>query len=417
MKVAVIGAGVIGVSTAYYLQQFGYQVTVYEASSKAGLITSYANAGLLTPSLCEPWNYPGVLLYLFKYIGKTYSPIHILWRELPGLLPWGLKFISNSNSLNYYKNFEHNYHLAHHSQLLMDELMQKAPIEFEYKKSGVLKLFRETSALDALQKNINKLSQWGVITQYLTPKETIAKEPALKTIQDKIIGSIYYPEDSLGDCHLFTKNLANYLEKSNVNFFYGAKVQLQVNKNGTCSIQNAHESELFDAIIITAGHESKNILANLDIKLPIQPLKGYSLTMPTMNWITKPQIPVIDSQLHIAITPFLEQLRITGGAEFAGLNTDISTKHINKLQQFLWDFYPENKSLTNNNEIIPWAGLRPTSVNGVPYISKTPYKNLFINTGHGHLGWTMALGSGKLAAELVSNQKTSLPIDCYSLAL
>ena len=266
-----------------------------------------------------------------------------------------------------------------------------------------------------MQSAIEIAKRLNIPYQQLNIEETLSKEPALSFSRNELLGSIYYPDDATGNAFLFAKNLANYLENNQVQFFYNAQTKIIHNKNSTCSLEVNLDPMEFDCIVLAAGCYSAQLVQALGIQLPIQPLKGYSITVDCKNWETKPHIPVIDQELHAAITPLGASIRVTGFAELAGFDKTLTNTRIEKLKQFLGQIYPCSKGKINENTITSWTGLRPTSVDGVPYITSTKYKNLYLNTGHGHIGWTTALGSGKLLADQLSDITPELDINEYRL--
>lgn len=415
MKIAIIGAGIVGMSSAYYLQKQGHTVTVFDSLPEAGLETSFANAGLLTPSLCEPWNSPGIAWNLLKHLGSKKAPIRIKASRLPSLFLWGLKFIRYSSPNYFYKNFERNVLLANYSLQLFDELSSELNLDFHYNKAGTLKIFRDKRSFLQIKEAVDLAKLFNISSILLDAEETVAKEPALLPIKNQLLGAAFYPEDALGDAFLFTKNLASFLEKNQVNFFYNTQTKLIDRGKGVCALEYNQQQTEFDRIVLAAGCYSSKLIQDLGLRLPIQPLKGYSITVNCKNWGQMPHIPVIDHEHHTAITPLGDRIRVTGGAELTGFDKTIASNRIEHLKQLLWKMYPSSKESIDEHSILSWSGLRPTSVDGVPFITPTQYKNLYINSGHGHLGWTMSLGSGKVLADLISGIPSPLIIKEYSL--
>lgn len=415
MNIAIIGAGVVGVSSAYYLHQQGHNVSVFESLPSSGLETSFANAGLITPSLCDPWNSPGIVWNVLKNLCQKNPPIRINARAIPSLLSWGMQFIRNSSTQRYLQNFERNVLLANYSLQLLDELTKELDLDFSYQKSGTLKVFRDATSAQQLQQFMSLSKQLNIASEWLDIDALIDKEPALLPIKSELLGGVFYPDDALGDSYRFTQNLAQFLEQNQVKFFYDSKVELINDGNGVCAIAMNEKCMAFDSIVLAAGCASSQLARPLNIHLPIQPLKGYSMTVSSKHWAIKPHIPLLDHERHIAITPIGNNLRITSTAEFAGFDKTIQPKPIDNLKRLLLDFYPCAAEHMNDESVSYWTGLRPTSVDGVPFISETPYKNLYLNTGHGHLGWTLALGSGKLIAEMIAGHQSNINKKAYRL--
>ena len=375
MNIAIIGAGVIGVSSAYYLQQQGHCVSIFDSLPGAGQETSYANAGLLTPSLCDPWNSPAIVWRLLQNLCSKDAPIRFNPRVIPSLLGWGMLFIRYSTAKNYFKNFEKNVQLANYSLQLLDKLEKELDFDFLYNKSGTLKIFRDAKSSAQLQTFIELSNKLNITSEWLNTRELIAKEPALAPIQNGLLGGVYYKNDAIGDAYLFTKNLARFLEMNQVDFFYNSTVQLINDRNSICSIEINKKRMEFDCIVLAAGSASAELALPLDIQLPIKPLKGYSITVDCKHWEIKPHIPVIDHELHVAITPLGDKLRVAGTAEFAGFNKTIIPERVKILKELLLKIYPHAAAYLNENAFSCWSGLRPTTVDGVPFISATQYKN------------------------------------------
>ncbi len=415
MKIAIIGAGVIGVSSAYYLRESGHEVTVLEKLKAPGLETSFANGGLLTPSMSDPWNSPGVIWQILKHIGRQDTPLLFRINALGSIGAWGVSFLGYSSKKHFFKNIQKNIALGSLSAKLMQELTDKASLCFDYNKTGTLKFFRNPKELMAASALADYMSQFGVAYEKLNAKQTIEKEPGLAPLGGEIAGGFFYPQDASGDAHQFTENLSTYLASQGVSIRYGSEALLKrQGKKVEVFVQG--EKLCVDSVVVACGIYSEPLLRAIGLTLPLRPCKGYSLTLNCDNWECIPHVPVLDNAFHAVATPLGKRLRVAGTAEFAGFNKDLTQSRLQNLLHILAKIYPEGFAKTKQQEIQTWCGLRPMCVDGVPVIGQTSLDNLFVNTGHGHLGWTMCLGSGKILADLLSAKSADLSLEDFSLA-
>ncbi|MBS0286948.1 MAG: D-amino acid dehydrogenase [Proteobacteria bacterium] len=414
MRIAVIGAGIIGVSLAYFLREDGHDVFVIEQNNGPALETSFANGGLLTPSLSDPWNSPGILWRVLKYLGRQDTPILFRLNALPSLGTWGLNFLKYSTKQHYFKNIEKNATLGNLTNKLLKDLTQKTSLDFDFNPRGTLMILRDKEELKEASSLADFMSRLSVPYQVLNKQALIDKEPSLAPIQDELVAGIFYPDDASGDANAFTRNLSRHLASHSVRFFYNATAKL-VKAGSKVDILLGNEKLDVEAIVLCGGVQSPVIAKSLGIDLPIRPCKGYSLTLDCDTWSTMPQLPVIDHAFHMVATPLGKRLRVAGTAEFAGFNKTLTASRVQNLVSILHKVFPQGMANTDSAQILPWTGLRPTCVDGVPLIGPSKYENLFINTGHGHLGWTMSLGSGKILADYFSGRPSEISLADYSL--
>ena len=416
MHTIVIGSGLLGLTTAYFLNRNGHQVTVIDNNDGPAYESSYANGGLLTPSMSEPWNTPGVIWSILKYIGKENSPLLFRLREIPSILPWGLKFLKHSNKKNFQSAIEVNSRIANYTLQIMSELRDEISMEsYNGSSCGTLKIFRSKKSLRNAVTNSNALSKYGVECKILTSEEVVTLEPALSDIEYDLVGGIFYPGDETGDAHKFCKLLAAKAEGNGVKFQYNYKVEKLVEEGGKITNLKSSENSLkADNYVICAGIGSSRLAKTVGLKLPIAPCKGYSLTIPIGEWANPPRIAVVDDDYHAAITPMGGNLRVAGTAEFNGYDKLVNEKRIKNLFSLINTIYPKFTKYVVKNTSEEWAGLRPVPADGKPIVGPTEYPNLFLNTGHFHLGWTMAAGSGKALADLISGKEPEIFLkDCY----
>lgn len=416
MKIAIIGSGLLGLSTAYHLMQEGHQVTIVERQADSALETSFANGGLLTPSLCEPWNAPGVLFEMLKWIGREDSPLLLRPKALPSLILWGLSFLRNSTPSRYEESTFRNVRLAKYNLDVMDEMAGKITLSDFGGGLGTMKLCRHATELDEVRKMAEFLSPENIKFTMLDRNETFALEPSLKPLGDKVAGGIHFPEDRFGDAHQYCAELTQYLKNNGVQFLFNTTVTNMTSKDGRVTQIDSEQGSLSaDAFILAAGCYSPIIANKAGVKIPVKPCKGYSLTLELEGWAGAPKIPVIDHSLHAVVAPLGNKIRVAGTAEFNGFDTSLHEGRLQNLFDLLANIFPESTPYVNAATTAKWTGLRPVSASGVPIISQTKVKNLYLNTGHGHLGWTTAAASGKALSDLICGKEAGIELADYSL--
>ena len=414
MKIIVIGAGLIGVSTAYFLRCQGHEVTLIDRQEGPGRETSFANGALLHPSMCEPWNSPGCWRVLLASLCRSDAALQIRWTTLPGLVGWGAQFLRNSNSVRFGRNALSNLHLASYSVKVMCALREQIDIQYGRVARGSLRIFRDPMALDsAVTTARGQHSAAGLSFRQLSSEEAIELEPALAPIAGELVGAVHYEGDEIGDAFRFCVGLANHARDRGVDFRFGTEIcALEVCAGRVTAALSRRRRFVADRYIVAAGSFSAPLLHHVGVDLPIQPAKGYSITVKTPQASPSLSIPLLDDQLHVGICPLQGAIRVAGTAEFAGYNRELRTDRIRNLLNLLKRVLP-NASV-DTADCQPWCGLRPMSVDGVPIIGPTPISNLLVNTGHGPLGWTMAAGSGQLMADILSGASCAIDPSPYA---
>ncbi len=401
-RVVVLGGGVVGVTSAYYLAESGCQVTLIERQSEAGLETSFANGGLVTPSMSEPWAAPGVPRLLLKWLGREDSPFLVRPGAVPSLMSWGFKFLRQCNAKSWRRNTETILRLSQYSHQNLKELIRKTAIQFDVNQSGTLHLFRDQFSMDSTRRVADMIGALGVNFRVLDADGCVELEPALKPQAGQISGGIHYPDDEAGDAHLFTQRLARFCSSNGVDFRYQETVErIELDNGAVSSVITSDGRVETDACIVALGNESALLLRPLGIKLPICPVKGYSVTFPIEGWNGAPMVPFVDDGRKIGVVRIGERVRIAGTAEFTGYDTTLNPKRIANLKKFFFNLFPDYPDRGKGQE---WTGLRPTTPDGIPYLGLTPIRGLYLNTGHGHLGWTMSCGSAKAVCDLIMDR-------------
>ena len=407
--VAIVGGGLIGLASAYELASRGRRVTVIEAADAVGTQTSRAPGGIMTPSMSDPWNSPGVGAHLFDSLVNPRSAMRIRPLALPGLIAWGLRFLRNSLPERHEFATVENFRLCHASTELLREWQAANGWSFDYAQVGSIKLFRSAEAMAGPLRLARMLEPLGLRFDVLDADATIAKEPLLEPIRPHIAGALFFPNDTSGDAYMLSQEMRRSCAALGVEFRLGETVRSILRDNGRAAGVVCESGTIAaDCVIVASGNGSNALLAPFGIKLPIAPAKGYSLTLtPDGNGPT-PGIPVVDDAMHSAVIPLGRSVRIAGTAEFAGVNHKIEKVRIDNLLSLLGATYPELAPDLEGAERFEWTGLRPMSADGRPFVGPTAVPGLYANSGHGHLGLTMAAGSAQMLADLMDGKTPAL---------
>ncbi len=412
MRVIVLGSGVIGVASAYYLARQGAEVTVLDRQSGPAEETSFGNAGQISPGYSTPWAAPGIPFKAVKWMFQHHAPLAINLDGSMWQLQWMAQMLKNCNPQSYAVNKERMMRVAEYSRDCLRELRKDTGIHYENRAKGTLQLFRKEAQMEAVQRDISVLEECGVSYELLNANELGRVEPALANAQDKLVGGLHLPNDETGDCYLFTNALAQIAKELGVNFQFNQNVEkLIVEGDEIKGVQVNGKVLTADRYVLAFGSYSRDFLKPLDLQLPVYPVKGYSLTIPIVDPAFAPQSTVLDETYKIAITRFDQRIRVGGMAELSGFNLGLNEDRRATLQMVTQDLFPGG----DMEQASFWTGLRPMTPDSTPIIGATRFKNLFLNTGHGTLGWTMASGSGKLISDIVLNHKTDISTDGLSI--
>ena len=413
MRVLVLGSGVIGVTSAYYLAKQGVEVTVIDRQAGAAQETSFGNAGQISPGYSTPWAAPGIPLKAVKWLFQQHAPLAIkldgsLWQ-----LQWMLQMLKNCNAKRYAINKERMVRVAEYSRDCLQQLRQDTGIHYENRSQGTLQVFRKAAQLEAIQQDIKVLQDSGVPFKLIDNSKALAEiEPALANATDNLVGGLHLPHDETGDCFLFCQALEQQAKALGVKFLYNQTIEkLVVDAGAIKGVMVNGELLTADQYVLALGSYSRALLQPLQLNLPVYPVKGYSLTVPIINADLAPQSTVLDETYKIAITRFDNRIRVGGMAELSGFDVSLNPQRRATLEMVTQDLFAGG-DLPNASF---WTGLRPMTPDSTPIIGATRYRNLFLNTGHGTLGWTMACGSGKLISDLVLGKTPDIRIDGLSL--
>ncbi len=406
MRVLVLGSGVVGTASAYYLARAGFEVVVVDRQPAVAMETSFANAGQVSPGYASPWAAPGVPLKAMKWLLQRHAPLAIkLTGDIDQYL-WMAQMLRNCTAARYAVNKERMVRLSEYSRDCLDELRAETGIAYEGRQLGTTQLFRTQAQLDAAAKDIAVLERSGVPYELLDRAGIARVEPALAKVADKLSGALRLPNDQTGDCQLFTTRLAEMARELGVEFRFEQNIQrLEHAGDRIAGVWIDGKLEVADRYVLALGSYSPQMLKPLGIRAPVYPLKGYSLTVPISDPAMAPQSTVLDETYKVAITRFDQRIRVGGMAEIAGHDLSLNPRRRETLEMVVGDLFPLGG---DPSEAVFWTGLRPATPDGTPIIGATPYRNLFLNTGHGTLGWTMACGSGRVLADLLASKRPQI---------
>jgi D-amino-acid dehydrogenase len=413
VKVLVLGGGVIGVTTAYYLANSGHEVTVVDRQAEPALETSFANAGEVSPGYASPWAGPGVPIKAIKWLLMKHGPLVIRPKLDPAMWAWLIKMLRNCTSARYAINKSRMIPLAEYSRDCLRVLRAETEIHYDERSRGTLQLFRTQAQIDGTAGDIAVLKQYGVPYEVLDRDGCVGAEPALAAVKHKIAGGLRLPQDETGDCHMFTQALAARAAKLGVQFRLNTTIErLIADASGISGVATSAGLLQADVYVVALGSWSPRLLRPLGISIPVYPVKGYSITVPVADGDAAPVSTVMDESYKVAITRLGDRIRVGGTAEVSGYSGKLYPARRATLDHSLTDLFPRGG---NPAEAKFWSGLRPMTPDGPPVIGATRYANLHLNTGHGTLGWTMACGSGRVLADLLSGRKPE--IDTAELAV
>jgi len=411
MRVVILGSGVIGVTSAYYLAKAGHDVTVLDRQAGPALETSFANAGQISPGYASPWAAPGIPLKAMKWMLQRHAPLSITPDGTLFQLQWMWQMLQNCNAERYAVNKERMVRLAEYSRDCFKALRASTGIEYEGRQQGTTQLFRTQEQMDAAAKDIAVLEETGVPYELLSREQLISAEPGLA--RNKLVGGLRLPNDETGDCQLFTTRLTAMAEQLGVKFRYGMDITGLVSEGEQIKgVQCGPELVTADSYVVAMGAYSTALLKQL-VQIPVYPLKGYSITVPIVNADAAPVSTILDETYKIAVTRFDDRIRVGGMAEIAGFDKTLNPRRRETLEMVVNDLFP---GAGNTAEASFWTGLRPMTPDGTPIVGRTGLRNLYINTGHGTLGWTMSCGSAQLLSDLISSRRPAIRADDLSVS-
>ncbi len=408
MRVAVLGAGVIGVAAAYYLRRAGMDVVVVDRQVEAASETSFANGGQISVCHAEPWANPRAPLKLLQWLLDGDAPLRIRLQADPAQWRWLLAFLSECRPGRTNVNIRQLVNLGLHSRACLGALRTEAGLQYDQRAQGILHIYTSHSEFEAARAPARLMTALGCERRVLSAADALAIEPALKATQASLVGATYAPDDESGDAHAFTAALARHCSAAGVEFALGQAIERLTLQNGRIaqaelvSREGEHSTLRADAFVLALGSFSPLLVKPLGIKLRLIPAKGYSLTVPVRNPGQAYSVPLIDDERKLVFSRLGDRLRVAGMAELRGYDQRIDAHRCALLLRRLEQLFPGAGDVEQARY---WAGLRPSTPSNVPYIGRSAIANLYLNTGHGTLGWTHACGSGQALAEIVSGRR------------
>jgi D-amino-acid dehydrogenase len=408
VKVIVLGAGIIGVSTAYYLARAGHRVTVLDRQPEPALETSFANGGQISASHAEPWANPATPFKLLGWLGRKDAPLWFRFGADGAMWDFFLRFLANCRGGASRANAAKALRLALHSRAVMAALRQETNIAFDAEDRGILHIYRSSRALERAAATAERFRAFGLATEVLNPDACVGIEPALAPMRDSLAGAIYSPDDFSGDAHIFTRELARRAAEAGAEFNMNSKVlRLAHMGDRVTGVMTQRGMLTAERYVCALGSYSAPLLADIGIRLPLYPAKGYSATVPVTDDRRAPHVSLTDDDAKIVISRLGDHLRIAGTAEFNGFDTTINDARAGAVLAAGERLFP---GCMDGARAEFWAGLRPLTPDGVPVIGRTRFTNLILNTGHGTLGWTMGVGSGHVVADLVTGRAPEIDL-------
>ncbi|HEY9064287.1 MAG TPA: D-amino acid dehydrogenase [Burkholderiaceae bacterium] len=413
MRVLVLGAGVIGMSSAWYLAQDGHEVTVVDRQAGPGLETSYANAGEISPSYAAPWASPSVIVKAVGWMLARHGPFRLYPKLDPAQWRWLLAMLRNCSAGAYERNLRRMQRLAVYSRDCFIAMRRDTGWRYDDRQQGTLLFFRDPHGLASVNSDLNVLRSFGVRVDVLDADGCVRVEPGLAPVRAKIAGALHMPDDETGDCHTFCTLLHERLRQMGVRFRFGTTIAaLERDGNAVsgvrCGASGNGERLVADAYVLALGSHSPLLARPLGLALPVYPVKGYSLTVPVKDEARAPQSSIVDEDYKVALTRLGSRIRVAGTAEVGGYDSTLRPGRLDTIVHVLSDLFPGG---FERREMSFWTGLRPMTPDGTPIVGASPIGKLYVNTGHGTFGWTMSLGSGRLLADLVHGRPPAIDVE------
>ncbi|MDG4719521.1 MULTISPECIES: D-amino acid dehydrogenase [Thalassospira] len=408
MHVVVMGAGVIGTTAAWYLLQNGHQVTVIDRQHASAQETSFANGGQISTCHATPWANAGTPKQILKWLGREEAPLLVRMRFDPQLFGWGLRFLANCSDERARINMEKALRVAIYSRDCLRALRTELSLHYDHSERGILHVCRDDGEMAAVARATKQMRELGLSRRTVTPEECYEIEPALRQSTAPIVGGSYTPDDESGDARKFTESLTEHCIAKGAHFLFNTRIERLIHDQGrVTAVQTDQGNITADAFLVCLGSYSPFLVKPLGINLPIYPCKGYSISVDTTGYDGAPQTALIDDSVKMVYSRLGNQLRVAGTAELDGYNLRMSRRRNQLIVDKALELFP---NCGNPETITHWSGLRPVTPDSAPILGGTKYGNLFLNTGHGTLGWTMSCGSAKAIADVISNRAPDIPL-------
>lgn len=407
MHILVLGAGVVGTTSAWYLRQAGHEVTVVDRQPAAALETSYANGGQISVSHAEPWANPSTPLKLLRWLNRPEAPLRFRPRLDPMQWLWGLHFLRQCTAERAHFNLRQMINLGTYSRERLQELREETGLQYDQLSRGILHIYTDRKAFESAEEPARQMRELGCQRELIDTARAVELEPALASARGRVVGATYTAEDESGDAHAFSQALADRAAQAGVTFLYGTEVVgFEADNSDLTGVrvirEGAHSAIKADGYVLALGCDSARLARQLDIRLQIYPAKGYSVTVPVRSEAAAYNVSLIDDQYKLVYSRLGDRLRIAGTAEFGGYSRDLDPRRCPSIVRRASSLMPEAGQWSQARF---WTGLRPSTPSNVPYIGRTRLRNLYLNTGHGTLGWTHACGSAAALADIVGGRK------------
>ena len=411
MRTIVIGAGAVGNATAFYLHKLGHEVTVIERQPAAALETSFGNGGVIHASEVEPWSQPGMPRKILSWLGKENAPLLLRYGAIPHMWRWGLDFIANCNEAKFRNNAAANLRLALLSLRSLHEIGAETGVSYDRGARGVMKIYRDPRSMDTADASCAILAKEGLLYRRVSPAECARIEPALGPTASTLVGGLYFERDEAGDPNKFTQGVADWLAARGVTYRFRTTAKRLVREGGRISaVETSRGDVAGDVVVAAMGSFTPLLLRPLGIRLPVYPVKGISLTVPAAPWPGALKMPVIDDSGLFGLVPIGDRIRVSGSAEIARYDATPSPVRGQAVVDNVLRTFPDFARCYDARTAKWWAGLRPVTPSGVAYMGRTPLPNLFVNAGHGHLGWTMSCGAGRVVAAIAAGHTPDIDL-------
>lgn len=409
MKVVVLGAGVVGVTTAYQLQKDGHDVVIIDRQANAAAETSFANAGMIAPGHSFVWSSPKAPITLLKSLFLKDQALRFRLSADPRLYSWSLLFLKECTAAKARVNTLRKHKLATYSQQVLHQTLADERIDYDRNERGIVYFYRSQEGLDRGISQMKLLESDGQVIRVLDREGVVALDPSLASAKQKIAGAIHCPTDETGDCEKFTRSLAELIISRGGQMMAGTTITgFKTEGDAITGVVTSAGLVRGDAYVMALGCQSAILGRSIGINMPIYPIKGYSLTIPVDGRPSPPTVASVDEHNLVAFTSFGDRVRATATAEFAGFNTEHKPSDFTFMKKVMQELYPEG---ANYARAEMWAGLRPMTPTNLPFFGKRRYRNLFLNTGHGHIGWTMSHGSARITADLIAGKTPAISMD------
>jgi D-amino-acid dehydrogenase len=412
MKVIVLGAGVVGTATAYYLAKLGCKVEVVERQPAAAMETSRANGGVIHVSEVQPWAQPGMPSKIIGWLGQEDAPLLLRKSAVPRMWRWGLDFTRNCTAAKARAHSLTNLRLAILSLKSLQEIRGEHDIDYDVSTAGALKIYTNKASMESATSLGAEWAKRGLTFQTMSVAECVAKEPALAEASSNLVGGLFFPGEEIGDPNKFTQGLARVCESMGVVFRYGITVKKLVMRKGRfAGVETTRGEFTADAVVVAMGSFSAELLRSVGVHVSIYPVKGITVTVDAAPWPGAPKCAVIDDGRLFGLVPIGDRLRVSGSAEITGFDATPSRARCQAVVDNVISVFPSFAKCYDPDKANFWAGLRPVASSGVPYLGASAIPNLFVNAGHGHCGWTMGCGSGRVVASLVAGRSPDIDVN------